>query len=204
MLSIRAQRIGVYGGSFDPIHYGHLAIAEEARVVLELDQVLFVPAARQPLKDQAQSEANDRLRMVQLACQDHPGFMVDDLELRRPPPSYTADTLATLHERFGPATQFWFILGADAANELPRWQRLTQILELAHLAVVGRPRVQFDLAALQAIYPQFAERVVSIDGPQLEISSSDLRRRLAAGLPVRYQLPEVVRAYIADHGLYQT
>lgn len=197
------RRVGIYGGTFDPIHIGHLAIAEEARAELDLSQVIFVPAARQPLKGAAQgAPPADRLAMARLACADNPAFIVDDLELERPPPSYTVDTLEALRERCGAAVELWFILGADAARELPRWRRIERVAELACLALVGRPGYSLHLPTLEADLPALRGRVRSIDGPMLDISSTELRRRLAAGRPVRYQLPEPVRVYIQQQGLY--
>jgi len=196
-------RLGIYGGSFDPIHYGHLAIAEEVRATLNLTQVAFVPAAQQPLKGQAQSSADHRLVMVRLACADQPAFIPDDLELRLPPPSYTINTLRAYRHRHGPAVELWFIIGADAARDLPRWHRAAELGRLAYLAIVGRPGVKVDLPALTVALPTLAGRCLLLEGPQLAVSSSALRRRLATGAPVRYQLPEAVRLYIAEHGLYQ-
>jgi nicotinate-nucleotide adenylyltransferase len=196
-------RVGIYGGTFDPIHHGHLAIAEEARVALALSRVIVVPAARQPLKHGAQgAPPPDRLAMVRLACADNSAFTVADLELRRPPPSYTVDTLRELRDELGAATELWLILGADAARELPRWQRVDQLVALARLGIVGRPGYELDLAALEAALPALAGRYRVIEGPQLAISSSDLRRRLTLGMPIRYQVPEPVHAYIAAHNLY--
>jgi nicotinate-nucleotide adenylyltransferase len=199
----QATRIGVFGGSFDPIHFGHLAIAEEARLELALDQVIFVPAAHQPLKGRAPSPAEQRLAMLRLACADNPAFRVDDLELRRPPPSYTSETLSSLHARLGAGVELWFILGADAAGELPRWHHITAMLELARLAIIARPGHAFDLVALQARLPALNARATLLAGPRLDISSSDLRQRLATGRSVRYQLPEPVRSFILQHQLYQ-
>jgi len=199
----KREQIGVFGGTFDPIHFGHLAIAEEVRAALGLSQVIFVPAAHQPLKGRAPELSEQRLAMVRLACADNPAFRVDDLELRRPPPSYTIDTLIQLRERFGTEVELWFILGADAAQDLPRWHRIEQILALTRLAIVARPGHQCDLTALHATLPTLVGRATLIHGPRLEISSSDLRRRLAEGLPVRYQLPEAVRQFILMHQLYQ-
>ncbi len=199
----QAQRIGIYGGTFDPIHIGHLAIAEEARVELDLSLVIFVPAARQPLKDGAQSAPPaDRLAMVRLACADNAAFTTDDLELERPPPSYTVDTLEIFRERYGSQAELWFILGVDAARELPRWHRVERIAELAQLAVLGRPGYSLHLPSLETALPSLRGRVRLIDGPRLDISSTELRRRLATGRPVRYQLPEPVRVYIQQRGLY--
>jgi nicotinate-nucleotide adenylyltransferase len=202
-MAAQPVRLGIYGGSFDPIHVGHLAIAEEARVSLGLARVALVPAARQPLKGYAQSPPDHRLAMVRLACADNPAFYADDCELRRPPPSYTVDTLAAFRRQHPPPVELWFILGADAARDLPRWRRADEVAALARLAIVGRPGFSADLQALTSALPALEGRVTLLDGPRLEISSTDLRRRLAEGRPVRYQLPEAVRLYIAEHGLYQ-
>jgi nicotinate-nucleotide adenylyltransferase len=197
-------QIGVYGGSFDPIHVGHLAVAEDARAALGLQQLLIVPAARQPLKAAAVQGASPahRLAMARLACADNPAFLVDDLELERPPPSYTVDTLRALQARCGPEAQLWFVLGADAARDLPRWHRADEIVAIARLAIVGRPGASLHLPSLEAALPGLAGRYRTIDGPRLDISSSELRRRRAAGRPIRYQVPEAVWAYIETERLY--
>lgn len=200
----QAEQIGVYGGSFDPIHLGHLAVAEDARAALGLRQLLIVPAARQPLKAATAQRADPahRLAMARLACADNPAFIVDDLELERPPPSYTVDTLHALRARYGLATSIWFILGADAARDLPRWHRAAEIVALARLAIVGRPGASLHLPSLETALPGLVGRYRMIDGPRLDISSSELRRRRAAGRPIRYQVPDAVRAYIEAEGLY--
>jgi nicotinate-nucleotide adenylyltransferase len=203
-LPIAQARVGVYGGTFDPIHIGHLAIAEDARHSLGLSQVLFIPAARQPLKDEAQGATPaQRLDMVRLACASNPYFVASDLELRRPPPSYTVDTLATLRAEAGSAIELVFILGADAARDMSRWHRAAEIPRLALLAVIGRPGYSLSLQDLEADMPGVSARCTMVDGPRLEVSSSDLRSRLASGRPVRYQIPDPVLDYIAEHGLYR-
>ncbi len=200
-----ARRVGVYGGTFDPIHFGHLAIAEEARVALGLHLVHFIPAAHQPLKGAAAgARPEQRLAMVRLACADNPAFVPDDLELRRPPPSYTADTLELLQQRFGPAVELWFVLGADAARDLQRWRRVADILAIARLVIVGRPGYRLDRDALEAALPAMRGRYVLLDGPGLDLSSTMLRQRLASGRPVRYLLPEAVRRYITEQQLYRS
>ncbi len=198
-----SERIAIYGGSFDPVHIGHLAVAEAARATLDLDRVLLVPAARQPLKGRVYASSHHRMAMLSLACADHPAFVPDDLELRRPPPSYTADTVVTLREHYGLDAELWLVLGADAAYDLPRWQRISMILAQARVLIVARPGVTLELDHLTARLPALAGRVMLIDGPHLTISSSDLRQRLANNQPVRYLLPEAVRSYILDHGLYR-
>ncbi|NTW96954.1 MAG: nicotinate-nucleotide adenylyltransferase [Oscillochloris sp.] len=199
-----ARRVGIYGGTFDPIHIGHLVIAEDARYALGLDQVLFVPASRQPLKDETQGATPaQRLEMVRLACASNPHFAASDVDLRRPPPSYTVDTLSSLRAEADPATELLFIIGADAARDMPRWYRAAEIIRLVRLAVIGRPGYSLDLADLEARLPGIGARCTMIDGPRLDVSSSDLRARLAAGRPTRYQIPDPVLAYIAQHGLYR-
>lgn len=202
--SVGTERIGVLGGTFDPIHYGHLAIAAEARHVLQLDRVLFVVAAQQPLKARGHiASATQRLAMVELACAGEPAFAPSDVELRRPPPSYTADTLRELRALAPPQAELWFILGADALAELPRWHRAAEIIALARLAVVQRPGSALDLAALDGRLPGLRARTTPIEGPRLDIASRALRERRAAGLPLRYQLPDTVIAYIEEQGLYR-
>jgi nicotinate-nucleotide adenylyltransferase len=195
------QRLGILGGTFDPIHHAHLAIADEARVVLRLDQVLFVPAAQQPFKAQHWTSAAHRLAMVEAAVASNPHFSVSALELQRPGPSYTADTLESLHEIY-PDAAFWFILGADALRWLPRWHAIERLSTLTRFAVVDRPTVTLDLAQLEAEQPLLHNRIERIAGPHLDISSTEIRARIAAGLPVRYLVPDAVADYIAVHNVY--
>lgn len=195
-------RIGVFGGTFDPIHFGHLAVAEATRHALDLHSVLFVPAARQPFKASRQvASAGQRLAMVFLAIQDNPAFFPCDLEMRRGGPSYTVDTLYALHAA-RPGSELLFLIGADAIVDFPRWRSAAAILELAQLGILARPGSSVDLAALDQRLPGIRERSRLVTGPQLAISSSDIRERIAAGLPVRYLLPEAVRCYISRQGLY--
>jgi nicotinate-nucleotide adenylyltransferase len=195
-------RIGVFGGTFDPIHVGHLAVAEAARDALGLQQVLFVPAARQPFKvDRQVASAGQRLAMVFLATQDNPAFLPCNLEIQRSGPSYTVDTLQRLHVAF-PTSELLFLIGADAITSFPHWRSAATILQLARLGILARPGSSVDLAALEQRLPGISERSRVVTGPQLAISSSDIRERIAAGLPLRYLVPEAVRRYIARQGLY--
>lgn len=200
------RHIGVFGGTFDPIHYGHLAMVEAVRATLGLELVYVVPAAHQPLKHgQHAASPAQRYAMVQLACQDNAVLMPSDMELRRPPPSYTIDTLRELHTLHGDDTTLWFILGSDALALFPRWHAAKEILALAHLAVVARPgSPPIDLAQLarEAAMPTLCQRSTTVVCPQLELASSTIRQRIAAGQPVRYQLPDSVLAYIQEHALY--
>lgn len=195
-------RIGILGGTFDPIHFGHLAIAEEARSTLQLDRVLFIPAAHQPLKPAGHlATAQQRVEMARLACSTNPAFELSTIELNRPGPSYTATTLEALHS--AELGDLYFILGADTLADLARWFAAQRIIQLAKLVGMSRPGYTPDLAALEQQLPGLQQQLILIDGPHLEISSSDLRRRVATGRPIRYQTPDPVAEYIAATGLYR-
>jgi nicotinate-nucleotide adenylyltransferase len=195
-------RIGILGGTFDPIHYGHLAIAEEARLALQLDRVLFVPAAQQPLKRGAHiATPEQRFAMVQLACAPNPTFEVSRIELDRPGPSFTLMTLEALQAaRIG---ELHFILGEDALADLTRWRGAAQVVELARIIAISRPGSVPDLTRIIQALPALSERLTVLPGPALDISSTALRRRVAAGQPIRYQTPDAVVAYIDEQGLYR-
>jgi nicotinate-nucleotide adenylyltransferase len=194
--------VGVLGGTFDPIHTGHLAIAEEAREALGLERVLVIPAADPPHKaDHAVTEARHRLAMVELAVAGNPAFAVSRIELERDGPSYTVDTLAEL--RGSGVTDLWFIMSAETLAELPTWYRPEAILELCRLAVLPRAGSPLlDLGWVGARFPGLEGRVMFLPGPLLPISGSVVRRRVAAGRSIRYLVPDPVARYIADHALY--
>lgn len=195
------QRLGVLGGSFDPPHIGHLALAEAVREELELDRVVFVPARQQPLKAGHGASAADRLALVAAAVQANPAFVVDDLELRRAGPSFTLATLATLRTQH-PTAGLWFLLGADALAGLPRWHAPEQLVQLARLAVVARPGVALDLTATTMALPALAGQIDVVAAPLLDLSATLLRERVAAGRSIRYLVPEAVRLLIKQRGLY--
>jgi len=197
------SKLGIIGGTFDPPHYAHLAIAEEAWAQLELAQVLFAPAFGNPLKQGRNSAAPEhRLRMVELAIADNPHFAVTSLDLQ-PGPSYTVHLLERL-KAADPDAELYFIIGYDALRRLPEWYQAAKVLELAHMVATPRPENELDLDALAARLPSAGERILLLEnGPLLDISASDLRRRVAAGLPIRYQTPDTVIEYIKLHRLYQ-
>jgi nicotinate-nucleotide adenylyltransferase len=195
-------RIGILGGTFDPIHYGHLAIAEEARHALQLDRVLFVPAAQQPLKRGAHvATPEQRFAMVQLACAPNPAFEVSRIELDRPGPSFTLTTLEALQA--AQIGELHFILGEDALADLTRWHAAESVVALARIIAVGRPGSAADHTRIFQALPALSARLTVLPGPALDISSTVLRRRVAAGQPIRYQTPDAVVAYIEQQGLYQ-
>jgi nicotinate-nucleotide adenylyltransferase len=195
-------RTGILGGAFNPPHLGHLVCAQEALVQLALDRVLFVPVGVAPhrtLEEDPGAEA--RLELTELAVAGDERFAVSRIELDRPGPSYTAETLEALHEA-EPGEELTLILGADQAASLPGWHRPERVLELAALAAVGRvgwPRgeVVARLAGLPG-----ADRVTFVDMPLIEISSSEVRARAARGEPLRYLVPDAVAACVEERGLY--
>ncbi|HEY0739643.1 MAG TPA: nicotinate-nucleotide adenylyltransferase [Herpetosiphonaceae bacterium] len=196
-------RIVILGGTFDPIHIGHLAIAEDVRYTLDASHVLFVPAAQQPLKSyQHRASAAERLAMAQLATADNPAFSVSDIEIRRGGLSYTVETVAEIHAQH-PEAQIFFTVGVDAAVTLPKWREVERLLSLCRIVIVERPGYTFDPEVLMAELPAARERILVVPGPALDISASEVRLRLSEGRPIRYHLPAAVREYIEEHGLYQ-
>ncbi len=196
--------IGVFGGTFDPIHVGHLFIAQEAATTIPLDRVLFVPTAdpvHRPLPPVASSA--DRAQMVSLAIADNMRFELSSVELERPGLSFTIDTLSILAQRF-PARALYFIVGTDSLAALPQWREPAKILELARIVAMARPgRDRVDLDALEAVLPGASGRVCVVESPGLEVSARDIRARLAEGKPIRHLVPEPVREYIQERGLYR-
>jgi nicotinate-nucleotide adenylyltransferase len=190
------MKVGILGGTFDPIHLGHLILAEAAREQLGLNRVLFIPAGDPWRKAGREiAPAGDRLAMVRLAVAGNPHFEVETCEVEREGPSYTLDTLHLLRTRDADAA-FYLILGADAYADLPHWHEPALIAREAVLAVAGRP----DVAEAQSIPDA---QVVGIDMPAIDISATDLRRRARGGLSLRYLVPGPVEAYIFDHALYR-
>lgn len=189
-----ALRIGVFGGSFDPIHLGHLVAAEKAREHLELDQVRFVPAARQPFKVEGhEADARHRAEMVRLAIAGNPGFLLDLREIERGGVSYTVDTLRELKAEY-PSDQLFLILGADAARDLAKWREAPVLPQLAVVAVVTRPGVSPPaVPGISAIVP----------APGIDISATEIREAVRLGRSIRYLVPREVEEYIAAHGLYR-
>jgi nicotinate-nucleotide adenylyltransferase len=199
-------RLGVLGGTFDPPHIGHLILADEARLALALEQVLFVPAGT-PWRKAGQdlSPRQDRLAMVRLAVDDNPQFAVSTLEIDRQGPSYTADTMAELREQFGRQTELFFIMGADSLADFPHWHEPQRILEFARLAVAERPEpedVGLEGGLAEDLARAMRERVVWLPMPLIAISASAVRERVRQGLPIRYWVPPAVEEYIRGHGLY--
>ncbi len=198
------MRLGIYGGTFDPPHLGHLILAETAADSLPLDRVLFVPAGTPPHKnaDSIRSPITHRVAMVKLALAGNDRFAISRVDVDRPGPHYSVDMLRLLHDEY-PAAELIFLIGADSLRDLPTWSRPAELIALAKLGVMRRPNVAPpDLAALERDLPGITARVEWVDAPLIDIAASDLARRITAGHSVRYQLPDAVLAYITEHGLY--
>ncbi len=187
------RSIGLFGGSFDPVHHGHLIVAQVASEALGLDQLRFVPAREQPFKrGRHAATAADRAAMLDLAVAGTAGFGVERAELERPSPSYTVETLQGLRSR-EPGVEFTLLLGADAAAELSAWHRAGDLPGLARIVVFARPGTPVPASPLIA---------ATVEVPAVEISATEIRRRVRTGLPIRYWVPDTVAEYVVRHRLY--
>jgi nicotinate-nucleotide adenylyltransferase len=196
------MRLGIFGGSFDPIHLGHLIVAEQCRETCELDKVWFVVAGAPPHKPQGRTPVSHRLEMARIAVAGHPAFEVSEAEATRPGPHYSVETLeAVCRQR--PGDHVFFLIGADSLEDLPLWREPERIAQLATIVVVNRPGHEaIDPARLPDFGPD-AHTLFPVTAPLIGIASSDLRDRIAAGRSIRYMVPRGVEAYIDAHGLYR-
>ena len=198
--------IGVFGGTFDPPHLGHLAAAQEALAIAGLERVLFVPSQQNPLKqDVISSGVEHRLAMTALAVAADPRFELSRADVDRPGPSYTVDLLQGLKETLGAGHELAFIAGMDVLHELHRWRDPLRLLDLARLLIIQRPGQEtIHPAAVDARVPGASRRITVILTPGVAVSSTELRERVAAGRPIRYLVPDAVRAFIDGEGLYRS
>ncbi len=195
-------RVGILGGTFDPPHYGHLVLAENSRVQLGLDRVLFVLAGQPPHKPSRPiTPVGERVAMVQAAIGDNPAFFLSRVDLDRPGPHYTVDTLGLLQEVY-PGADLFFLMGGDSLADFPIWRDPVGIVRQARLAVMRRPGYRPNWVALEHGVPGIVDRLVWLDTLCLGIAASDLRERVKNGMPIRYLVPPAVEAYIRDHHLY--
>ncbi len=195
------RRLGVMGGTFDPIHYGHLVTAEEALVQFALDSVVFVPTGRPWMKqDRVVSPAEDRYLMTVIATASNPRFHVSRVEIDRDGPTYTVDTLRTLAEQH-PDAELYFVTGADAMLEILEWKDPGEVLSSAHFIAATRPG--YDLARFESMELARKTSVSRMSIPALAISSTDIRERVLDGRPIRYLVPEGVKSYIEKAELYR-
>jgi nicotinate-nucleotide adenylyltransferase len=199
---VAALRLGVMGGTFDPIHNGHLVTAEEAFWQFDLDEVVFVPTGHPWMKDHPQvSPAEDRYLMTVIATSPNPHFSVSRLEIDREGETYTVDTLAALRDEQGEDTELFFITGADAILEIFHWKDPEDVLSLAHFIAATRPG--YDIARFEAEAPTAHPKVSVMSIPALAISSTGIRERVKEGRPIRYLVPDGVVTYVDKAGLYR-
>ncbi len=191
------KKIGIFGGTFDPPHLGHLIVAQEVQDKLKLERIFFIPASLPPHKKKVKtSAAFHRLRMVQLATQDNPNFKVLDLELKREGDSYTVDTLKALLKRYA-QVQFFLILGLDNLNHIHSWKKPEEILKLSQVVFITRPGVTLDKTS------KWLSRSRLLEVKVIDISSSDIRMRVKEGKSIKYLVPDKVLKYIGSHNLYK-
>jgi nicotinate-nucleotide adenylyltransferase len=196
------QRIGILGGTFDPPHVGHLILGEYSIDALDLTHLLFVPAADPPHKqDRDKTPIEHRLAMLKLAIAGNDRFDLSRIDLDRPGPHYSLDTVKIAAAQF-PGAELYFVMGGDSLRDLPKWHHPQELITLCKLAVMRRPGDNLNAGMHSALLPSLEERVVMMDTPILEISSTEIVNRLQHGQSVRYLVPDVVLAYIAEHGVY--
>lgn len=198
------ERIGLIGGAFNPIHIGHLLLAQKALETYELSRIIFIPCAKPPHKDDSSlAAAEHRLAMVEAAIADDIRFEVSDIEIRRGGISYTIDTVREL-KRLNETAKYFFIIGEDSLGELHTWKDIATLLELCEFVVFARPsyhasppQPSYELGALQRLYANIKH------GRLVEVSSSEIRYRIAEGMSIRYLVPRLVEMYIYEHNLYR-
>ncbi len=198
------MKIGLFGGTFDPIHRGHLVVAEDARVKLGLDKMVFIPAGHPWLKSDRVIAAGDhRLEMVRLAVSSNPYFEVSALEIERDGPSYSVDTVEAMAGNLELEGEFYFVVGPDALSGLPRWKDPARLASLCQIVVVGRPNVErIDLKALESAVPRISASIRTVDVTQLDISSTKVRELVKMGQSVHGLIPSAVENYIHEYALY--
>lgn len=199
------RKLGIMGGTFDPIHIGHLVTAEAVRMEYGLDEVLFVPAGHPPHKSDALiTPMLHRYNMTVMATCSNPFFYVSSIEMERSGPSYTIDTVKELIKQYGEQTEFYFITGTDTIHELPTWHNITELLQLCRFVGATRPGCN---SMVDSIIERFgksgSQRIHHLATPELEISSTDIRERIREGRSIKYIVPENVERYILKENLYQ-
>lgn len=203
-MAAEGLRIGLLGGTFDPIHIGHLILAQEAREQLDLSFIYFVPAGDPPHKrDRLLTPVEHRVKMVELAVRGNPLFKVSRVDADRPGPHYTIDMVNLIKQELSPDAEVYFLMGFDSLVELPTWHEPAKLVAACHLVALTRPDIPLDLDKLEAALPGIRDRVTLLDMPELEIASHQLQERVRCGRSIRYLVPEPVRKYIAERQLYQ-
>lgn len=199
------MKIGVLGGTFDPIHNGHLLVAKEVMDRVELAEIIFVPAGQPWLKaGNPISPAKHRVEMVRLAIVGEPRFRLSTVEIDRPGPTYTVDTIAQLKAQFGSHDELFFIMGMDNLSQLPRWHEPPRLVKLCYLVAVPRPGYSLpDVKSLETVIPGLTPKLILLDKPEVDIDSTEARERVALGLSISHLVPKPVEEYIQRHRLYR-
>lgn len=200
------MKVGIMGGSFNPIHMGHLMMSEYIRSTLKIDHVLFVPTGNAPHKDDYQVSAEERLNMVKIATADNPYFYVSDIEVNRTGTSYSVDTLTQLNKLY-PVDQFYFFLGSDIIFDLKNWKKFNELAKITEFAMAIRPG--FEQISLEDVYDEidflskeYGATIHVVETPRYEISSTDLRERLGKNYSVKYLIPDPIIEYIKKNNFY--
>ncbi len=203
-MGLVGRRIGVLGGTFDPVHNGHLAIAETARAQCDLSEVVFVPAPRPWQKtDHALTPIDHRVAMLRLATNVRPYFRLSEVDINRPGPTYTIDTIADLRQELDQPAEFYFILGWDSLESLPSWKEASQLVHICYLVAAPRPHYpRPDLARLETAIPGISARLIFMRGPRVNVSASEIRERVLRGEPIHGMVPVPVERYIIENRLY--
>lgn len=198
-------KIGILGGTFDPIHIGHLIIAEEARYQLGLDKVVFLPAGKPYFKkNRIVSSQGDRLKMISLGIKDNPLFEVSDLEIRREGPTYSIESIPKIKDQYGGA-ELYFLIGLDALADIHKWKYPAELLEMCRVVGVKRPGYHdFDWSQIEDKIPGASQKIKIIEVSQIGVSSTDIRMMVKNGISVRYLVPDAVIRYIEEHKLYKS
>jgi nicotinate-nucleotide adenylyltransferase len=199
------MKIGVFGGTFDPIHLGHLAAARSIQSTLGLAKVIFVPAGQPWLKaDMPVSPVRDRVEMVRLAVARRKTFELSTIEADRPGPSFTVDTMEVLQRQLGTDLDLFLLLGSDALEDLPKWKEPQRLIHLCQMVAFARPGHRLPaMESLEAAIPGVSLRVLLVEVPQVNIRATEIRRRIAEGRSIRRLVPQPVEGYILEHGLYR-
>ena len=199
------MRVGIFGGTFDPIHLGHLAVARSIESSLGLDNVIFIPAGQPWLKaDTPVSRVKDRVQMLRLALARRRAFELSTIEADRPGPSYSVDTMGTLQRQLGSDADLFFLLGSDALMDIAKWKEPQRLIQLCQLVAFARPGFGLPtMEALEAAVPGVSQRVVFAEVPQVNIRATDIRRRIAEGRSIQRLVPRAVERYILEYGLYK-
>jgi nicotinate-nucleotide adenylyltransferase len=199
------HRVGIFGGTFDPIHIGHLILAEEAWFQLRLDCIYLAPAGNPPHKrGRRMAPVEDRVRMAELATADVDYAFVSRIDADRPGPHYTSDLVRLLQKQVGRDTDIYFLMGMDSLRDLPTWHEARWLVDNARLVALSRHDVELDWETLEAALPGVRSRVTILDMPELEIASHVIQQRVRNGQPIRHMVPRAVEAYIHKHGLYRS